>query len=145
MSPSFAASYARILGLFSILIAVLFALAGVNDFTGANDIFFRLASTGGSGVAGLNTPEADMAMAIAGGVFGGLMAMYAFITAPGLARQDALIRRGSIIVLLTWFAIDSSASVASGNAPNAIINVVFLAIYLLPLLLVRFDPRVRTH
>ncbi len=137
MSPTVAARTMRIVGIFSIITAVLFALAGVNDFTGANDMFFSLASSGTEGVAGLTTPESKLAMAIAGGVFGGLGAMYLFISAPGIEQGNELIRKGSITVFLTWFIIDSSASVASGNAANVIPNLVFLVVYLAPLLLVK--------
>lgn len=137
MSPRAAGRYIRIIGSFSIFVAILFAFAGVNDFTGANDIFFHLASSGGNGVAGLDTPEAKMAMAIAGGVFAGLMAMYVFITAPGVEQGSELIRKGSITTFLVWFVVDSTASVASGNAPNVIPNILFLVVYLAPLLLVK--------
>ena len=67
MSPRATGLYIRIVGSFSLLVALVFSLAGVNDFTGANDLFFRLASSGGHGVAGLDTAEAKLAMAIAGG------------------------------------------------------------------------------
>lgn len=137
MSPSTAARSMRIIGVITIIIAVSFALAGVNDFSGGNDIFFSIASSGNEGVAGLNTPEAKLAMAIAGGLFGGLGAMYLFISAPGVEQGNELIRRGTIYVFLTWFVIDSGASVASGNAPNVIPNLVFLIVYLGPLMLVK--------
>jgi hypothetical protein len=137
MSPQASGRYIRIVGSFSLLVALIFALAGVNDFTGANDLFFRLASSGGNGVAGLDTAEAKLAMAIAGGVFGGLMAMYIFITAPGVEQGSDLIRKVSIYTFLVWFGIDSSASVASGNPQNVIPNIVFLVAYLVPLLLVK--------
>lgn len=137
MSPQAAGRYIRIVGCFSIIVAIIFAFAGVNDFTGANEIFFQLASSGGNGVAGLDTPEAKMAMAIAGGVFAGLMAMYVFITAPGIEQGSELIRKGTISTLLVWFAVDSGASVASGNAANVIPNSVFLIVYLAPLFLVK--------
>lgn len=137
MSPSTAARSMRIIGVITIIIAVSFALAGVNDFSGGNDIFFSIASSGNEGVAGLNTPEAKLAMAIAGGLFGGLGAMYLFISAPGVEQGNELIRRGTIYVFLTWFVIDSGASFASGNAPNVIPNLVFLIVYLGPLMLVK--------
>tara|TARA_R110002124_G_scaffold216359_1_gene382162 strand:- start:152 stop:580 length:429 start_codon:yes stop_codon:yes gene_type:complete len=137
MSPQAAGRYIRIVGSFSIIVAIIFAFAGVNDFTGANEIFFQLASSGGNGVAGLDTPEAKMAMAIAGGVFAGLMAMYVFITAPGVEQGSELIRKGTITTILIWFAVDSGASVASGNAANVIPNSVFLIVYLAPLFLVK--------
>ena len=137
MSPQATGRYIRIVGSFSLLVAILFSLAGVNDFTGANDLFFHFASSGGNGVAGIDTPEAKMAMAIAGGVFAGLMAMYVFITAPGVEQGSELIRKGSIYTFLIWFVVDSAASAASGNAANVIPNSVFLIVYLTPLLIVK--------
>ena len=137
MSPQATGRYIRIVGSFSLFVAILFAFAGVNDFTGANDLFFHLASSGGNGVAGLDTPEAKMAMAIAGGVFAGLMAMYIFITAPGVEQGSDLIRKGTIYTFLVWFVVDSAASAASGNAANVIPNLVFLIVYLTPLLIVK--------
>lgn len=137
MSPSTAALTMRIIGVFTIITAIIFALAGVSDFTGANDIFFGLASSGSEGVAGLTTPESKLAMAIAGGLFGGLGAMYLFISAPGVEQGNELIRRGTIYVFLIWFVIDSGASIASGNAPNLIPNLFFLIVYLAPLMLVK--------
>ena len=137
MSPQATGLYIRIVGSISLLVAILFSLAGVNDFTGANDLFFRLASSGGNGVAGLDTAEAKLAMAIAGGVFAGLMAMYIFITAPGVEQGSELVRKGSFYAFLVWFLVDSGASVASGNPQNVIPNSMFLVIYLTPLLLVK--------
>ncbi|MEP3225482.1 MAG: hypothetical protein ABJO01_05865 [Parasphingorhabdus sp.] len=140
MSPATAARSMRIIGVISIITAIFFALAGVNDFTGANNIFFAIASSGTDGVAGLNTPEAKLAMAIAGGLFGGVGAFYLFVSAPGVEQGNERIRKGSIYAFLTWFIIDSSASVASGNAVNIIPNLGFLFIYLLPLTVVK-QPR----
>ena len=137
MSPQATGRYIRIVGSFSLFVAILFAFAGVNDFTGANDIFFHLASSGGNGVAGLDKPEAKMAMAIAGGVFARLMALYIFITAPGVEQGSDLIRKGTIYTFLGWFVVDSAASAASGNAANVIPNLVFLIVYLTPLLIVK--------
>ncbi len=137
MSPQATGRYIRIVGSFSLLVAIVFALAGVNDFTGANDLFFRLASSGGNGVGGLDTAEAKLAMAIAGGVFAGMMAMYVFVTAPGVEQGSDLVRKGSMYTFLVWFAVDSGASVASGNPQNVLPNGVFLVIYLTPLLLVK--------
>tara|TARA_R110002020_G_scaffold136303_1_gene304052 strand:+ start:1467 stop:1913 length:447 start_codon:yes stop_codon:yes gene_type:complete len=137
MSPRATGLYIRIVGSFSLLVALVFSLAGVNDFTGANDLFFRLASSGGHGVAGLDTAEAKLAIAIAGGVFAGLMAVYVFVTAPGVEQGSELARKGSIYSFLVWFAVDSGASAASGNSANIIPNIVFLIVYLTPLLMVK--------
>ncbi len=137
MSQQAAALMIRIVGVISLITAILFALSGVNDFTGANEIFFQIASSGGNGVAGLETQEAKLAMAIAGGVFAGVAAFYLFITAPGIEQGNELIRKGSIYAFLTWYVVDSGASVLTGNAVNVVPNSIFLLLYLAPLVLVK--------
>ena len=118
MSPTSAALMIRIVGVISLITAIVFSLAGVNDFTGGNEIFFQLASSGGNGVAGLDSAEAKLAMAIAGGIFAGFAAFYIFITAPGVEQGNEMIRKGSIYAFLIWYLVDGAASVLSGNAVN---------------------------
>ena len=137
MSPQVAARMIRIVAIISIISALLFAFAGVNDFSGAVEIFFGLASSGTNGVAGLNTPEAALGMAIAGGVYAGFMVMYLMITAPGIEQGNEMIRKGSIYAFVVWFLVDSAGSAATGNASNVIINIILVTTYLAPLVLVK--------
>ncbi|MEL6876208.1 MAG: hypothetical protein AAGM33_12100 [Pseudomonadota bacterium] len=140
MSPQAAARTMRIIGWISIPVALFFAWGSVSDMTGANNLFFQYAAAGDEGISGIATQQAKLALAIAGGLFGGLMGYYLFISAPGIAESNALIRRGTIYAFLTWFVIDSSASIGTGNAFNAVINVAILALYLTPVLLARNEP-----
>ena len=127
----------RIIGWFSLLIAVVFAWGSVFDPGGLNDLFLQHAATGENGIAGVATQEAKLVMAVAGGVFGGMVGFCLFISAPGIEQQNPMIRRGTILAFLIWFLIDSSASIGTGNATNAGLNVVVLAFYLWPVLLVK--------
>ncbi len=137
MSPQSAALTMRVIGWTSIAVAILFGWGGVTDFTGANDLFLTYAASGIQGIQGIATQEAKLALAIAGGVFGGMMGFYTFISAPGIEQENQMIRRGTIYAFLTWFVIDSSASIGTGNAFNVVINIAILALYLLPILLVK--------
>ena len=137
MTPKTAAKSMRIIGWFSLLIAVVFAWGSVFDPGGLNDLFLQHAATGENGIAGVATQEAKLVMAVAGGVFGGRVGFYLFISAPGIEQQNPMIRRGTILAFLIWFLIDSSASIGTGNATNAVLNIVVLAFYLWPVLLVK--------
>ena len=139
MSPKTAAQTMRVVGWISIVTAFFFAWGSVTDFSGANNLFFSYAASGSEGIAGIATQEARLALAIAGGLFGGLMGFYVFVTAAGIEQGNDLIRRGTIYAFLTWFLIDSSASLATGNTFNVAINVAILALYLFPVLMVRYE------
>jgi hypothetical protein len=137
MSPTTAARLMRFIGWISIISAALFAWGSVSDPTGGNHLFFTHASAGDAGLAGIATAEAKLALAIAGGLFGGLMGFYIFVSAPGVEQANTMIRRGTVAAFLIWFLIDSSASFGTGNATNVLINIAILALYLGPVLLVR--------
>lgn len=139
MSPKAAARTMRIIGWISIITAILFAWGSVSDPTGGNNLFLTYAASGGQGIAGIATQEAKLTLAIAGGLFGGLMGYYVFISAPGIEQGNDLIRRGTIYAFLIWFVIDSSASFGTGNPSNVILNVAILLLYLGPVMLVRRD------
>lgn len=137
MSPKTAAAAMRIIGWFSLIVAVVFAWGSVFDPGGLNDLFLQHAASGDSGIDGIATQEAKLVMAVAGGVFGGLVGFYLFVSAPGIEQQNTMIKRGTILAFLIWFLIDSSASIGTGNATNAALNVIVLAFYLWPVLLVK--------
>lgn len=59
--------------------------------------------------------------------------------APGIARGDRAARRAGLVTLATWFVIDSSGSIASGAAPNAVFNVAVFALLAAPLVMARYD------
>lgn len=137
MHPASAALFMRIIAAFSILLSVLFALAVAADPTGLADLFFRYASSGGAGLAGIATAEAKLSTAIAGGIFAGISAVLWLIAAPAIEAGDTKAMRGVMLSLLTWFFVDSGASALGGNAANILPNIAVLLLYIAPMLLVR--------
>ena len=83
------------------------------------------------------TPESRWIAAIAGGVFAALCIIFHQIVAPALEEGDERIRRGTILALLVWFVLDSTGSIAAGAPANAAFNVLFLALFITPLVAVR--------
>jgi len=137
MQPKTAANFMRFMAIISILSGIIFAIGVVSDTAGINALFLNIVSSGNEGLGGITSPEAKVMLAIAGGVFAGFGAMLLFVAAPAIEESDTRIKRGFIYALLIWFVVDSSASIAGGNAMNAVSNSFFLALYLLPLLWVR--------
>jgi hypothetical protein len=79
---------------------------------------------------------ADAGAGLLLGIAGGLTAGFG-ATMVGVSRgPDAVLDAGARALatgVVTWFAIDSAASLGHGAWPNALANVAFLAIGLLPL------------
>ena len=137
MSPNSAARLMRNIAIGGIVISAAFALAVVADPTGLNDLFYQYVSSGDQGLAGITTPEAKVTLAIAGGIFAGFSAMLLFLAAPAIAAGDRKLIRGAQISILIWFVVDSAASIAGGNAANAVANIGFLLLFQAPLFLVK--------
>lgn len=145
MSPKAAAHVIRIASVFSILLGALMAAGAIGDPTGMLSIFFGLVSSGTQGIGGIITPEAKLSLAVAGGVFAGMCALFLFIVAPAVEAGNDQIKRGATYALIIWFVLDSGGSVAGGNSANAVANVGVLLVFLLPLLLAKSEPSVRSH
>jgi hypothetical protein len=85
----------------------------------------------------LVVPEAttpDRALCVYAGVAGGLTVGLG-ASLIGVARASSLARafRGLAVGLLSWFLVDTAASLAHGSWQNALGNLLFLPIGLLPL------------
>jgi hypothetical protein len=85
------------------------------------------------GVQSLGAPEARLLSAITGGVLAGwgmmmwLLVRKLFVAEPNAVK--AVILGG----MFTWYAIDSTFSAIAGAPFNAVLNVPFLLLFLLPL------------
>lgn len=82
---------------------------------------------------GLN-PAATFMSAIGGGVLAALGVLNWLLIAPALEAGDWRILDAALASVFTWFVIDSTGSVLSGNAPNVFFNVVILGLYVAPIL-----------
>ena len=77
--------------------------------------------------------ETRLALAIGGGVMAGWGAMiWQLAGAPMRAAPEAT-RRIILTSALTWFCVDSAASILAGAALNVLANTAFLALFLWPM------------
>ena len=112
------------------LVVALASHPATNAITGliADLVFWPL-----NGQPTLDQPAARLLAAISGGVMVGWGAML-WLVATRLLPADpslaaALVRTSAV----AWFVVDSAASIAAGAPLNAMLNLVFLAAFLLPL------------
>lgn len=77
----------------------------------------------------------QLAMAIAGGLLVGLGVVIWLITTRVFCKDPRLGRQLLIPTLLAWYIPDSLGSWLSGAGFNVVMNTVFIALFLLPLLL----------
>lgn len=82
------------------------------------------------GAETLAAPETRLALAISGGVMAGWVLMIWQLAGEPLERAPKAVRGIIRASVLGWFVVDSAGSVA---ALNVLPNLVFLALFLLPL------------
>ncbi len=78
-------------------------------------------------------PTTRFLSAIAGGFLFGFGIMIWCLSTWVYDKAPEMVRRSVVIGLCSWFVLDSSASIASGNGSNAIFNVVILLMFIGPL------------
>ena len=94
----------------------------------ADGIFWPL-----DGRPSLDAPAARLLAAISGGVMVGWGAML-WLVATRILPSDPMLAATLVRTsLLAWFAIDSMASILASAPLNVVLNVAFLAAFLLPL------------
>lgn len=71
---------------------------------------------------------------IAAGLLAAVSVFLGGIVVPAIKENNKPILRTTILAMVVWYFIDSVGSIASGVTSNAILNTVYLAIVLVPLL-----------
>ena len=122
----FAAGVTVVTGLF-------FAVASTASTDGAvrqllDLVFFRL----GDGPDRLADSH-HLGNAILGGVMVGWGVMVWLLTDRFLRRAPRDVKQILMVGLTCWFVVDSAGSIASGGWPNALLNVGFFGLFLVPL------------
>ena len=139
MPPEFAARTINITGWVLFVVSVIFAAGAWPPLSGPVVMFYDLVDWPFTGAAQPLAQEARLFTAILGGAFASLCMMMVLIVAPAVARGDDAVRRSAIIAILTWFVVDSTGSIAAGVPGNAVLNIVFLAAFLAPLVMVKLQ------
>lgn len=136
------AQAARLLRLVAVIFfptALIFASGAFASADALSVLMLDLLDAPLDGATGELTREARWLSAIGGGVFASLCAMIYFVIAPLVERGDQTARRGYIISIVIWFIIDSGGSIAAGVPANAAFNILFLALFLGPVLALKSD------
>jgi hypothetical protein len=87
------------------------------------------------GAQSLAAPETRLAYGVGGGVMAGWGVMIWLLVDRVWPRDPQTVRLLILAGIVTWFVLDSAASFAAGAPWNVLVNVGFLAIFLLPLTL----------
>ncbi len=85
------------------------------------------------GAQTLAAPEARLLSAIGGGVLAGWGFMMWLLVRKLLVREPAAVKAVILGGMIAWYAIDSTFSVLAGAPFNAVLNIPFLLLFLLPL------------
>ena len=85
------------------------------------------------GAETLAAPETRLGLAIGGGVLVGWGLMIWQMAGEPLARMPGEVRAIIRTSVIGWCVVDSAGSVAAGAALNVLPNLVFLALFLLPM------------
>jgi len=79
--------------------------------------------------------DARFLSAIGSGLLAGLSFLLLLVVIPEIERGNSAIIRGTVIALLAWYIIDSAGCLLLGIVSNAVLNTIYLATILPPLLL----------
>lgn len=124
----------KLAALIMVATGVLFSLASITQTDLGvrfllDVVFFRV----GEGPEALEESH-RLVNAILGGVMIGWGAMIWLLVDRFLVQAPLDVKRILVVGLATWFVVDSAGSIASGGWLNAVLNVGFLAVFLVPLM-----------
>ena len=118
----------------TIVTGVFMAIAAIPALSGPTTDFLDLAFWPFDKAQSLDAPEARLLTAVTGGVLVG-WATLTWMVATHVFSRDPLLGRKLILTSLpAWFVVDSSMSVAAGAPVNVVGNLVFLALFIGPVL-----------
>lgn len=110
-----------------------FALFTSADFLAG--LLFDIAIWPLDGAQDLNTSETRLLLAISGGMLVGWGIMFWLVATLIYAENPQIGGKVILYSILSWFIIDSTGSIIAGFGANAVMNLVFLAIFALPVLM----------
>lgn len=120
---------------FVIGFGILAAMSAYPPLDGLMRIFMDLAFWPIDGAPQLASPETRLLFAIMGGIMAGFGTLLWLIASRLYPREPRLARMMIMTSIGTWFVIDGIASAIAGAPFNAILNISFLLIFVIPLIL----------
>lgn len=85
------------------------------------------------GLQNFEAPTTRFLTALTGGFLFGFGVLIWCLSAWVYDKAPEEVRKSVVVSLLSWFVLDSAGSIASGNASNAIFNVIILLVAVGPL------------
>ena len=141
MTPTRAATLIRLMGWGFIIFGIVFVTIAFPALDSFAIAISQLFDWTGLTTSNPLTREARWFAAIMSGLSAGFGAFFVFIIAPLLSHKDAAvfqtIKRGGLMAAGIWYIVDSIGSVAAGVPSNVAMNTLFLAVFAIPLLLVK--------
>jgi hypothetical protein len=135
-SATFALKFASaaLLGFGLLNLAALFTPA-----TRLMDLFVDLVFLPVDGAQSVTTDAARLWIGISGGLLAGWGVTMWQLTSRVYASDHATGRAIMLPGIITWFVVDGMGSALAGAPFNAVVNVVFLVMFALPLLIAKAD------
>jgi quinol-cytochrome oxidoreductase complex cytochrome b subunit len=143
MTPKRAATLIALMGWGFIIFGIIYVTIAFPALDGFSKALSQLFDWTGLTAADDLSRSARWFAAIMSGLSAGFGAFYVFLVVPLLQHQDLsvfrTVRRGGLIAAGLWFVIDSIGSVAAGVPSNVAPNILFLAMFAVPLLIVKYE------
>ena len=137
MSHDTAVTWLKAASGFVVLAGLGFAIAGMLGNSGLLTWFLDLAFFPLDGAQKAEDPEVHLLTAIAGGLTAGLGIMQWLITTEVYAENPQAGRKILLAGIVGWYLVDSTGSVLTGAPFNAVLNLLFLLPFAVPLLAAR--------
>jgi hypothetical protein len=138
MTPKAVSTWTKLASLLLLILAgIAFAAAVLPPVAGAANLFLDLVLWPLDGAQAVTTPEARVLAAIGGGIALGWGVLIWQVAEKVLPNDPRLGRALIAPAIASWFMVDSTASLLAGSPVNAMINVLLLAAFLVPLWLMK--------
>ncbi len=137
MTPEKTATIIKYASVILILCGIVFALPAFRPISGPGILMIDMLDWPIDGGSAAISAEARWFAGVGGGLVVGMGMMFITIVVPLLRAGNTLVRTGAIQSLAAWYILDSGASIAAGFASNAFFNSIFLAMLLVPLVMMR--------
>ncbi|TMM53610.1 hypothetical protein FEE95_17050 [Maribacter algarum] len=123
----------KISSILSMLYAALFFLGSIPKTKGAIEFVLDISSWPFDNVQNYDANTTEFLSAISGGILFGWAILIWLLSSKIYDLAPEQVRKIVLISLLSWFVVDSSGSIFSGNSNNAVTNIFLLIILVGPL------------